>query len=182
MSTSNQLNWILYIVTNEQLVTNCDKSVILCFVTRINTESIKIQFWWQKSNFRRQKLNFRWRNGDFKFIWSFLVSGRGWNQGSMEHLVRAQAGPRFLKFFLLGFGPWIPCWNQIVFLLPNSAILYFWYFVANQSIPTNLLKNFIFFVSIGFPVNLSGLKWDEKTVKKTEHLYFGGEEVETMAV
>ena len=111
MSTSNQLNWILYIVTNEQLVTNCDKSVILCFVTRINTESIKIQFWWQKSNFRRQKLNFRWRNGDFKFIWSFLVSGRGWNQGSMERQVRSQAGPRFLKFFrswscpVLGPGP-----------------------------------------------------------------------------
>ena len=99
----------------------------------------------------------------------------------------ARSGPRlvldFLSFSeLLGFGPWIPGWNQIVFLLPNSAILYFWYFVANQSIPTNLLKNFIFFVSIGFPVNLSGLKWDEKTVKKTEHLYFGGEEVETMAV
>ena len=29
------LNWILYTVTNEQTVTNCDKLVILCFVSRI---------------------------------------------------------------------------------------------------------------------------------------------------
>ena len=146
------LNWILYTVTNEQTVTNCDKLVILCLVFRITAQVMqhnpvlvtKGQFPLTSKQFPVTKHNFKVY---FEFrIWlhNYTTFRCFWLVENTVHL-----SDKFFVLLLMLVACYLIFrifsvsdmeWNQIVFLSPNSAIRDFWYFVASQSIPTNHLQ------------------------------------------